>query len=97
MSGWFFVGTPYGEARGSRGSQPRCPATERPPGTAHPRRPELLLPLDERGSVVDPFPYDPPEKMPGQGGLVENTAAMTAIEIGYARVSTDGQDLTAQR
>jgi hypothetical protein len=35
--------------------------------------------------------------MPGQGGLVENTAAMTAIEIGYARVSTDGQDLTAQR
>jgi len=35
--------------------------------------------------------------MPGQGGLTGDTPAVTAIKIGYARVSTDEQDLTAQR
>ncbi len=35
--------------------------------------------------------------MPGEGGLTGNTVGMTAIKIGYARVSTDGQDLTVQR
>jgi len=35
--------------------------------------------------------------MPGEGRTTSNTPAVTAIKIGYARVSTDGQDLTAQR
>ncbi len=35
--------------------------------------------------------------MPGEGRTTGNTPAVTAIKIGYARVSTDGQDLTAQR
>jgi hypothetical protein len=35
--------------------------------------------------------------MPGEGRTTGHTPAVTAIKIGYARVSTDGQDLTAQR
>ena len=35
--------------------------------------------------------------MPGEGRTTGDTPAVTAIKIGYARVSTDGQDLTAQR
>jgi len=35
--------------------------------------------------------------MPGEGRTTGPTPAVTAIKIGYARVSTDGQDLTAQR
>ena len=35
--------------------------------------------------------------MPGEGGLTGDTPVVTTIKIGYARVSTDGQDLTAQR
>ncbi len=35
--------------------------------------------------------------MPGEGRTTSHTPAVTAIKIGYARVSTDGQDLTAQR
>jgi len=35
--------------------------------------------------------------MPGEGRTTGNTPAVTAIKIGYARVSTDGQELTAQR
>ena len=35
--------------------------------------------------------------MPGAGGPTGNTAGVTAIRIGYAGVSTDGQDLTVQR
>jgi len=35
--------------------------------------------------------------MPGEGRTTGQTPAVTAIKIGYARVSTDGQDLTAQR
>jgi len=35
--------------------------------------------------------------MPGEGRATGNTPAVTAVKIGYARVSTDGQDLTAQR
>jgi len=29
--------------------------------------------------------------MPGEGAPVGDTSALTAIKIGYARVSTDGQ------
>ncbi len=43
------------------------------------------------------FPYNPPVKKPGQGGLTGDTYCVTAIKIGYARVSTNGQDFTAQR
>lgn len=32
--------------------------------------------------------------MPGDGGLTGDTATMTGLKIGYARVSTDAQDLT---
>ncbi len=35
--------------------------------------------------------------MPGEGRTTGDSPAVTAIKIGYARVSTDGQDLTAQR
>ncbi len=35
--------------------------------------------------------------MPGDGALTGDTATMTGFKIGYARVSTDAQDLTAQR
>src|SRR5450755_4102367 len=35
--------------------------------------------------------------MPGQGGLCGTLCFMTGLLIGYARVSTDEQDLTAQR
>ncbi len=35
--------------------------------------------------------------MPGDGGLTGDTATMTGLKIGYARVSTDAQDLTVQR
>src|ERR1700712_1850457 len=34
--------------------------------------------------------------MPGEGGLSGTLSAMTGLLIGYARVSTDAQDLTAQ-
>ena len=35
--------------------------------------------------------------MPGEGGLTGDTRAVTDLKVGYARVSTAGQDLTAQR
>ncbi len=35
--------------------------------------------------------------MPGDRGLTGDTAPMSELKIGYARVSTDAQDLTAQR
>jgi len=35
--------------------------------------------------------------MPHEGRTTGDTPAVTAIRVGYARVSTDGQDLTAQR
>ncbi len=35
--------------------------------------------------------------MPGDWGLTGDTAPMSELKIGYARVSTDAQDLTAQR
>ncbi len=35
--------------------------------------------------------------MPGEGRTTGDTPDVTANKIGYARVSTDGQDLTAQR
>src|SRR3954454_1147332 len=35
--------------------------------------------------------------MPGDRGLTGDTAPMSGIKIGYARVSTGQQDLTAQR
>lgn len=35
--------------------------------------------------------------MPGEGTLTGDTAEVTELKIGYARVSTDDQDLTAQR
>lgn len=35
--------------------------------------------------------------MPGDRGLTGNTGRMTELSVGYARVSTAGQDLTAQR
>jgi len=35
--------------------------------------------------------------MPSEGRTTGHTPAVTAIKIGYARVSTDGQDLIAQR
>ena len=44
-----------------------------------------------------PFPQHPPEKMPGQGGLTGTFNTMTGLLIGYGRVSTNHQDLTAQK
>ena len=35
--------------------------------------------------------------MPGDGGLTGDTGQVTGLKIGYARVSTNAQDLTAQR
>lgn len=35
--------------------------------------------------------------MPGEGRTTGDPHPVTAIKSGYARVSTDGQDLTAQR
>ncbi len=35
--------------------------------------------------------------MPGEGGLTGDADQMTGLKIGYARVSTNAQDLTAQR
>ncbi len=35
--------------------------------------------------------------MPGDGGLNGDTDQVTGLKIGYARVSTTAQDLTAQR
>jgi hypothetical protein len=35
--------------------------------------------------------------MPGDGALTGDTATMTGLKIGYPRVLTDAQDLTAQR
>ncbi len=35
--------------------------------------------------------------MPGEGGLTGDNDQMTGVKIGYARVSTNAQDLTAQR
>jgi DNA invertase Pin-like site-specific DNA recombinase len=35
--------------------------------------------------------------MPGEGGLTSDNDQMTGLKIGYARVSTNAQDLTAQR
>ena len=35
--------------------------------------------------------------MPGHRGLTGDTEAVTELKVGYARVSTAGQDLTAQR
>ncbi len=35
--------------------------------------------------------------MPGEGGLTGDNDEMTGLKIGYARVSTNAQDLTAQR
>ena len=35
--------------------------------------------------------------MPGEGGLTGDNDQMTGLKIGYARVSTNAQDLTAQR
>jgi len=35
--------------------------------------------------------------MPGDGGLTGDTGPMPELKIGYARVSTDAQDLTVQR
>ena len=41
-------------------------------------------------------PKDPPEKMPGEGALTGDTGGVSELKIGYARVSTNEQDLTAQ-
>lgn len=38
-----------------------------------------------------------PEKKPGDGGLNATLKTMTGLLIGYARVSTNDQDLTAQK
>ncbi len=35
--------------------------------------------------------------MPGDGGLTGDTDQVTGLKIGYARVSTNAQDLTAHR
>ncbi len=35
--------------------------------------------------------------MPGEEGLTGDTDQVTGLKIGYARVSTNSQDLTAQR
>jgi len=35
--------------------------------------------------------------MPGDGGLNGDTDQVAGLKIGYARVSTNAQDLTAQR
>ena len=37
------------------------------------------------------------QKMPGEGALSGDTGRVSALKIGYARVSTNEQDLTAQR
>lgn len=46
-----------------------------------------------RGAVPD----RPSEISSGDGALCETDGRTTGILIGYARVSTDAQDLTAQR
>ncbi len=64
--------------------------------TNHQRAPEPvpgLHPLAS-GPVV---PLDPPGEMPGGGGLTATVFRMTEMLIGYARCSTDEQDLTSQR
>lgn len=43
------------------------------------------------------IPEDPPAVMPGDGGLTAYGHPVTGMLIGYARCSTDAQDLTAQR
>ncbi len=64
--------------------------------TQHPTNQPAIRALPPTGP--DPrFPYDPPEKMPGDGGLTGTLPAMSELLVGYARCSTDKQDLTAQR
>lgn len=42
-------------------------------------------------------PQTPPDDVPGDAGPSGTLRAMSGLLIGYARVSTDAQDLTAQR
>ena len=51
----------------------------------------------QRVSAGARFPYTLPEKKPGDGGLNDTLKTMTGLLIGYARVSTNDQDLTAQK
>src|SRR5699024_4590126 len=43
------------------------------------------------------IPYDPSGELSGHGALYDTLSSMSALKVGYARVSTDEQDLTAQR
>ena len=43
------------------------------------------------------FAYTPPAKKPGEGALTATLRRVTEHRVGYARVSTNQQDLTAQR
>ena len=56
---------------------------------------QLRVPAKLAGFRARRLPYDPTEKMPGRGTLNGTFPIMTGLLIGYARVSTNDQDLTA--
>jgi len=66
------------------------PTTDRP--ARHDRRPAATTSRSREG-----LPVDPSALLSRLGPTYGTLAGMTGLNIGYARVSTVGQDLTAQR